>query len=308
MKKLYYFSKSKLQFIEIKNYKTKLTLYFSMSVILFSSIIFGGYYFINNVTNSQRSLRSLKEENKELRYNLDKVMTQFQTLNNSLDSLSKINNDLRIAANLAPISKDENMLGIGGGSFDNSVDFLNNPSEGKLKQVLALVDAVSRKISFEKTQYVEISSKLKENKKLFAAIPAIRPCTGRVTDGFGMRMHPILHILRMHEGIDFEAEVGTPVYATGNGVISFVGHRGGYGLAVEINHGFGYVTVYAHLSKTEVKEGQRVKRGQEIAKTGDTGLSTGPHLHYEVRHNGIALNPNQFFFGDLGFFELTSKN
>ena len=121
-------------------------------------------------------------------------------------------------------------------------------------------------------------------------------------------MHPILHILRMHEGIDFEAEVGTPVYATGNGVISFVGHRGGYGLAVEINHGFGYVTVYAHLSKTEVKEGQRVKRGQEIAKTGDTGLSTGPHLHYEVRHNGIALNPNQFFFGDLGFFELTSKN
>jgi len=279
-----------------------------MSVILFSSLIFGSYYFINNVTNSQRSLRSLKEENKELRYNLDKVMAKFQTLNNSLDSLSKINNDLRIAANLAPISKDENMLGIGGGSFDNSVDFLNNPTEEKLKQVLALVDNVSRKVSFEKEQYVEISTKLRENQKLFAAIPAIRPCLGRVTDGFGMRMHPILHILRMHEGIDFEAEVGTPVYATGNGVISFVGHRGGYGLAVEINHGFGYVTVYAHLSKAEVKEGQRVKRGQEIAKTGDTGLSTGPHLHYEVRHNGIALNPNQFFFGDLGFFELTSKN
>ena len=308
MKKLYYFSKSKLQFIEIRNYKTKLTVYFSMSVILFSSLIFGSYYFINNVTNSQRSLRSLKEENKELRYNLDKVMAKFQTLNNSLDSLSKINNDLRIAANLAPISKDENMLGIGGGSFDNSVDFLNNPTEEKLKQVLALVDNVSRKVSFEKEQYVEISTKLRENQKLFAAIPAIRPCLGRVTDGFGMRMHPILHILRMHEGIDFEAEVGTPVYATGNGVISFVGHRGGYGLAVEINHGFGYVTVYAHLSKAEVKEGQRVKRGQEIAKTGDTGLSTGPHLHYEVRHNGIALNPNQFFFGDLGFFELTSKN
>ena len=279
-----------------------------MSVILFSSIIFGSYYFINNVTNSQRSLRSLKEENKELRYNLGNMMVKFQTLNNSLDSLSKINNDLRIAANLSPISRDENMLGIGGGSFDNSVDFLNNPTEEKLKQVLSLVDNVTRKVAFEKEQYVEISAKLKENKKLFAAIPAIRPCLGRVTDGFGMRMHPILHILRMHEGIDFEAEVGTPVYATGNGVIKFVGHRGGYGLAVEINHGFGYETVYAHLSKAEVKEGQRVKRGQEIAKTGDTGLSTGPHLHYEVRHNGIALNPDQFFFGDLGFFELTSKN
>ncbi len=308
MKKLYYFSKSKLQFIEIRNYKAKLTIYFSMSVILFSSIIFGSYYFINNVTNSQRSLRSLKEENKELRYNLGNMMVKFQTLNNSLDSLSKINNDLRIAANLSPISRDENMLGIGGGSFDNSVDFLNNPTEEKLKQVLSLVDNVTRKVAFEKEQYVEISAKLKENKKLFAAIPAIRPCLGRVTDGFGMRMHPILHILRMHEGIDFEAEVGTPVYATGNGVIKFVGHRGGYGLAVEINHGFGYETVYAHLSKAEVKEGQRVKRGQEIAKTGDTGLSTGPHLHYEVRHNGIALNPDQFFFGDLGFFELTSKN
>ena len=155
---------------------------------------------------------------------------------------------------------------------------------------------------------MEISNKLKENQKLYAAIPAIKPCNGTISDGFGMRLHPILHIRRMHEGIDFIADEGTSVYATGNGVVDFVGYRGGFGLAVEIDHGFGYRTIYAHLSKTVVKEGQKVNRGQEIAKTGDSGLSTGPHLHYEVHHDGVALNPDQFFFGDLGFFELTSKN
>ena len=308
MKKLYYFSKSKLQFIEIRNYKSKLALYFSLAVAIFSFVIFGGYYFISSITNSQKNLRSLKLENRELRDNLDRVMVQFKALNTTLDSLSNVNNQLRIAANLQPISNDENRLGIGGGSFDNSLDFLSNPSEDKLKEVLSFVDAVSRKVAFEKEQYVEISNKLKENQKLYAAIPAIKPCNGTISDGFGMRLHPILHIRRMHEGIDFIADEGTSVYATGNGVVDFVGYRGGFGLAVEIDHGFGYRTIYAHLSKTVVKEGQKVNRGQEIAKTGDSGLSTGPHLHYEVHHDGVALNPDQFFFGDLGFFELTSKN
>ena len=307
MKKLYYFSKSKLQFIEIRNYKAKLAVYFSISLLIISLIIFSGYYLLNSFFNSRSNIGSLRTENRELRDNLDNLMLQFKTLNVELDSLNKVNNDLRLAVNLQSVSNDESMVGIGGGSFNNELDFLSNPSENKLKKVLSFVDDISRKVAFEKAQYLDISQKLKENQKLYAAIPAIKPCAGQISDGFGMRLHPILHIRRMHEGVDFIADVGSAVYATGNGVIDFVGHRGGYGLAVEIDHGFGYRTIYAHLSQALVKEGQKVTRGQEIAETGNSGLSTGPHLHYEVRHDGVAINPEDFFFGNLGFFELTSK-
>ena len=308
MKKLFYFSKSKLQFIEIRNFKAKLLLYFTLSVIVVSSLMFGAFYFFTSITDSQKSLHSLRLENKSLRENLGNISAKYKEVNDELDKLTKENNTLRVAANLQPLSDDERMVGIGGGSFDNSLDFLTDPTEVKLKDVLNYVDEVSRKIEFAKSEYLEISNKLKENKKLYAAIPAIRPCIGPISDGFGMRMHPILHIRRMHDGIDIVADYGSPVYAPGNGVVDFVGHKEGYGLTVEIDHGFGYRTIYAHLSKSLVREGEHITRGDEIAKTGDSGLSTGPHLHYEVHHNGVKLNPENFFFGDLGYFELTSKN
>jgi murein DD-endopeptidase MepM/ murein hydrolase activator NlpD len=188
------------------------------------------------------------------------------------------------------------------------VDFLKNPSEKKLKQLMSYVDEVSRKVSFEKNQYKEISQKLAENQKLYKAIPAIKPCMGSIGDVFGMRLHPILHIWRMHDGIDIITDVNSPVYAPGDGVVEFVGNKEGYGLCIEINHGFGYETLYGHLLQVEVKDGQKVFRGEEIAKTGDSGLSTGPHLHYEVHHDGVKLNPEDFFFGDTGFYALTKKN
>ncbi|MHB8853991.1 MAG: M23 family metallopeptidase [Ignavibacteriaceae bacterium] len=308
MKKLYYFSKAKLQFVEIKNYKAKLAIYFTLSVVIFSTIIFGGYFIISTIINSQKNLRSLRSENRILKENLDKIASNYQLLDNQLDSLYKANNNLRAAANLQPVSQDELKLGIGGGSFNNVMDFFKSPSEEKLNSLLNFVDLVSRKVAFEKEQYSEISNQLKLNQKLFLAIPAIKPCDGEIGDGFGMRFHPILHIERMHDGIDFVASEGTPVYATGDGTIEFVGYRGGFGLAVEIDHGFGYETIYAHLSESDVKEGQKVVRGEMIAKIGDTGLSTGSHLHYEVHHDGVILNPADFFFGNLGFFELTHKN
>ncbi len=307
MKKLYYFSKPKLQFVEIKNYKSKLVIYFAASVLVISSVIFGSFFVINSIVNSSRSYNKLKAENKELRSSLDKMISQYKGLNEELNNLAKSNNVLRLAVNLQPVSGDVSQLGIGGGSFNNSIDFLTTPDEEKLKSALNYVDEISRKVGFEKNQYIEISKKFKENKKLYEDIPAIEPCSGTIGDGFGMRMHPILHIMRMHEGIDFVTDSGTPVYVTGDGVVDFVGVKEGFGETVEVNHGFGYTSIYAHLSKTLVREGQKVNRGQEIALSGDTGLSTGPHLHYEVHHDGVALDPQGFFFGNLGFFELTNR-
>lgn len=308
MKKLYYFSKQKLQFIEIKNYKAKLLAYFALAVLTFSSFIFGAYFFINSIANPSNSLISLRSENQVLKEKLAEVVDQYQVLNKQIDSLSSRDKDLRLAADLSPVSDEEKQLGVGGGYFDNSLDFLSDKSGFKLKNALAFVDEVSRKIKFEKENYSEISKQLALNKKLYAAMPAIRPCAGTVEHDFGMRFHPILGIRRMHDGIDILADRGTPVHATGDGKIDFVGYKGGYGLTIEIDHGFGYRTVYAHLSKTLVRRGKIVHRGDIIAKTGSSGLATGPHLHYEIHHDGVIENPIGFFFDDMAYFDSTNSH
>lgn len=307
MKKLYYFSKSKLQFVEIKNYKWKLTVTFSVAVLTISALIFGGYHFFLSLTSTNKDVYALKNENKMLVNKLDEVIKLYKNLNQELDDLRAADEDLRVAANLPPISDEERKVGIGGGSFDNILDF-SKSSTPKLDEALAFVDEVARKVEFEKSNYTNLSKKLEENKALSEAIPAIIPCTGTIgVHGFGMRRHPILHITRMHDGIDIITDRGTPVYAPGKGKVLSVGYRGGYGLCIEIDHGFGYRTIYGHLSSANVREGQQITRGGLIAKTGSSGLSSGPHLHYEVHHDGVKLDPEGFFFDDMGFFELTGK-
>jgi murein DD-endopeptidase MepM/ murein hydrolase activator NlpD len=306
MKKLYYFSKKKLQFVEIQNYKRKLLVYFSIAVFSISGLFFGLYAILNTVLNSEKNFAELRKENQLLKSKLGEYSALFTSLNNELDSITSINNYLRLAANLRPLSDDERKIGTGGGFFDNLLDF--SPSGSEFFELESFLEEIKTKIDFEKSEYKVISSKLEENNRLFDAIPAIRPCLGDFgTEGFGMRRHPILKIVRMHEGVDIITNTGTSVFASGRGKVDFVGRRGGYGLTVEINHGFGYRTVYAHLSKTLVKSGQTIDRGHLIALSGNSGLSTGPHLHYEVHHNGIKKDPEEFFFGNTGFFEFTKN-
>ncbi len=308
MKKLYYFSSSKLQFVEVKNFKKKVILYFCAAILILSATVYGTLNFISEITGSGKSLSSLKEENSFLQNKLVETSHLYKKLDSELDSLVNENNTLRIAANLSPVSEEEEQVGVGGGYFDNDVDFMKGNVAEELKEALSYVDEVSRKVAFEKAQFSEISTKIKQNEKLFECLPAIKPCTGVIGNEFGMRMHPILNIRRMHEGVDIVTNIGTPVHASGDGRVDFVGRKGGYGLCVEINHGFGYKTIYGHLSKTEVKEGQKVDRGFEIARSGTSGLSTGPHLHYEVEHNGVKLNPEDFFFDDINFFAVAGKD
>lgn len=307
MKKLYFFSKEKLQFVEIQNYKPKLFVYFSLAVITFSSLLFGGYFYLLTLTGNANTVSALKSENKLLSNKLTEIMNKYGAINNQIDSLAKYDYQLRLVSNLTPISDEERLLGVGGGSFDNSVDYLSDKAGTQLKDALSFVDKLTRKVEFEKSNFYKISEKLKENKKLYASIPAIKPAAGIALNDFGMRLHPILKIRRMHAGIDILSNMRTPVHVTGDGKVQSVGYRGGYGLTVQIDHGFGYSTLYAHLSKVLVKKGQRLKRGDLIAKTGNSGLSTGPHLHYEVRHNGKALNPRGFFFDDINYFATKNK-
>jgi murein DD-endopeptidase MepM/ murein hydrolase activator NlpD len=309
MKKYYYFSEESLEFVELKNFKTKFLVYLSSITFVLAMLIFGVYFLITSMTSARGDYAAVNNENNYLKAKLVELTKEYKVLQSGFNELEKKTENLRIAANLTPISDDEKLLGIGGGSFDNSLDFLNSTDDINLEETIKFIDDISKKFNFEKSQYKEISEKIKINESLFESIPAIIPTKGDyIGSRFGMRIHPILKIRKMHAGIDFVANTGTPVYAPGNGRVKFIGRKGGYGLEMEIDHGFGYKTRYAHLSKVLVKRGQKIKRGDLIAKTGNSGLSTGPHLHYEISHNGKKLNPAKFFFDELGFVELTQKN
>ena len=138
---------------------------------------------------------------------------------------------------------------------------------------------------------------------MLQCVPAIQPILNkdltRTASGFGWRIDPIYRTRRFHAGMDFSAPTGTEIYATGNGTIRKSGWQQGYGNTVEVNHGFGYVTRYAHMQKTNVRVGQKVKRGDVIGFVGNTGKSTGPHLHYEVHYRGKVMNPQNYYFLDL---------
>jgi murein DD-endopeptidase MepM/ murein hydrolase activator NlpD len=306
MKKFYYFSEKSLNFLEIKHFKEKAIAVFISSVLLFSSILFGIFYLISNLSSKDEYLQSLKQENELLKDKFFNLTNQYVSLESELKSLNEVSNDLRLAVNLTPISVEQRQLGIGGST---PISKLYSELGSDISDAIAVADRVTRKFEFEKIQYEEITTKLKTNKELFESIPAIVPSEGQYSsESYGMRMHPILHVNKMHNGIDIVTNIGTSVKATGKGKVVFVGIRGGYGLAVEIDHGFGYQTIYGHLSSVNVKEGSIVQRNQVIAKSGNSGLSSGPHLHYEVLHNGENLNPSEFFFDEYSYFESNISN
>lgn len=306
MKKFYYFSEKTLNFLEIKHFRGKLIAVFTASVVLLSSILSGTIYLLSNLSDNQEKINSLQNENKLLKDKLYEISDNYKELEKNISNLTTFSNDLRLAANLEPISYEERKLGIGG---SKSIDNLFSGNQSDIEEALNIVDNVTRRFEFEKNEFNEISNKLKENKLLFESIPAITPCEGSYSsESYGMRIHPILKVKKMHYGIDIITNVGTPVKASGRGKVVFVGQKGGYGLAVEIDHGFGYRTVYGHLSSAKVKQGQEINRGDIIARTGNSGLSSGPHLHYEVLHNGQNLNPSQFFFDEYNYFETTLSN
>ena len=306
MKKLFYFSKASLKYVEIKNFKLKL-----FSLLLSLSLLFAGFYLIFNhflgiYSNPDLKISELANENRELKQEIKRIAESYHNMKMEVDSISLINEQLRLAVNLEPISDEEKLLGTGGSSEYLS-DNLYIKDKG-VKNLLKSVDEMISYVNFEKTQSLEIEKKLNQNEKLYNCIPAIKPTIGSyLMYDFGMRKHPILGIRRFHEGIDLLCNYGSEVRASGDGKVVAVERRAGFGLVVEIDHGFGYRTIYAHLSKSLVKKGNSVTRGQKIAKSGNSGLSTGPHLHYEVHHDGIPVNPTDFFFDDLTFFDLDSS-
>jgi len=295
-----------MRFVEIRNFYKKLlflSLFFSLVV---SFILFGVYFIVEEIINPDQKVSTLLEENQHLMEKLADFSNKYKSLEKRVDEITKKSNDLRLYANIPVLKENDLNFGVGGKVYEK----INPSTSEEVSEILRNLDTdydeINLKINFEKDNFKTIESTFDSNQKLYDAIPAIKPTMeGYFGDRFGMRMHPILKIRRMHNGMDIVCNTGTKVYAPGAGTVVFAGRKGGYGWLVEIDHGFGYKTRFAHLSKIKVKKYQKVKRGDLLALSGRSGrLSTGPHLHYEIRHNGVVLNPRNFIFDDVTVFDI----
>jgi murein DD-endopeptidase MepM/ murein hydrolase activator NlpD len=241
-----------------------------------------------------REIEFLKLNNKLLNDRLD----QFEKV--VVDMQDRDDNIYRVIFESEPIPSSVRKAGYGGVDRYAKLDGYKNSNI--IIEATKRMDKLGNQLVVQSKSFDEIWELAKNKKKMLLAIPAIQPVEkgkGRIASGFGQRFHPILKIRRMHWGIDISAPKGTPIYATADGVVSFTGRQGSYGNLVKIDHGFGYQTRYGHMNSISVKRKQKVKRGQVIGYVGNTGLSSAPHVHYEVVKDNKRINPVNFFYSDF---------
>jgi murein DD-endopeptidase MepM/ murein hydrolase activator NlpD len=246
----------------------------------------------------------LARENVLLAAEVEGILGEMQTLSAQIEDLTAKDEKYRTIAGLDPISDDIRRVGIGGpgtASLESLPVYQLNAAVGE--KVFAAnydLETLVRRASLLRTSMDEAIRTLEENTERLEATPSISPSSGHLSSLFSRnRRHPVLRITRPHNGIDIAAPIGEPILAPAKGRVVFSGNRtGGYGLTVEIDHGYGYLTRFAHASRLLVRQGQMVERGQVIAEVGATGLVSGPHLHYEVEVNGRAVDPLNFIIAD----------
>lgn len=234
--------------------------------------------------HAPQAAQALMRKNNQMQRELNEVHTQVAALQTELDVLAQEDEKFRLVAGLEPINEDVQKVGIGGGPMEFASAASNEVSE------------LLRRAKLLNFSWREARDTLEFKHTRMEATPSIIPTAGYITSGFSRsRRHPILNRARPHEGVDITAPRGTPIISAAKGRIRFSGRDGDYGLTVEVDHGFGVVTRYAHASKLLVTRGQMVDRGQTIGLVGETGLASGPHLHYEVLVNGKPTNPHTWF-------------
>ena len=246
--------------------------------------------------------RAINRENKNLQLNLDLFSKRIAESSAVLNQLQERDNNIyRMYFEANPIPNEQRKAGFGGVNRYKSLEGYENSK--MIKQLTKDIDILSKQLVIQSKSLDEIVVLAKEKEKMLASIPAILPVKlvdlTRMASGYKWRMHPILKIRKFHKGMDFTAPIGTPIYASGNGKVIRSSRSATYGRVVYIDHGYGYRTIYAHMSKIKAKRGQNVKRGDLIGYVGNTGRSVSAHLHYEVRKNGKPLNPINFYYGDL---------
>jgi len=300
----YYYDPDTLSYRKIEPKKSKR--YRNVFFFLLGAGLFGflGLIFLlnTNLVNTPKELSLQREvQNYELQFEiLDKKMEQIENVLTNIED--RDNNIYRLYFEANPIPEEQRRAGFGGVNRYKSLEGFNN-SEIIINATERL-DIIQKQMVIQSKSLDEIAILAEEKEKFLEAIPAIQPVRNedltRMASGFGWRTDPFLKTRKMHRGMDFTAPRGTPIYASGNGKVTRADNNSsGFGKHIRIDHGYGYLTIYAHLSKYNVSKGQKVKRGDLIGFVGNTGRSEAPHLHYEVWKDKERINPINFYYGSL---------
>ena len=273
-------------------------------ILIAPSVIIGlGLAFVFETSLDTPKEIQLRTENDNLRYELKMLEQKAQANLKVLKDIEEKEKTLyRVALYAEEFPEDLRTLGIGGSNRYKKYENMTNAK--LLMETAKTLDSVQSKLYAQSISFKELLQLAKERENRLSSLPAIQPVSNedlrRTASGYGWRIDPVYGTRKMHWGMDFTADIGAEVYATGDGVVvEVVTNSWGYGKEMVIDHGFGYRTRYAHLSKFEVKRGDKVKRGDLIGLVGSTGKSTGPHLHYEVEKDGQKVNPVNFYHSDL---------
>lgn len=300
----YYYDSETLSFKKIKTPKGRRIR--MIALFLLGSMLFG-FLMVVVMFNFQFMYTPRELEQKR---EIKEYQTQYAILNKKMEQMQKIlehiaerdNHLYRNYFEISPISDEQRKSGFGG---VNKYEYLEKYNNSKLLISTAQrLDVIQKQLAIQSQSLDEITAMAKEKEKLLASIPAIQPIENkhliRMASGYGWRKDPFTKARKFHYGMDFTAPTGTPIYASGDGVVVRADNKSaGYGEHIRIDHGFGYESLYAHLSKYNVRVGQKVQRGQLIGYVGSTGRSEAPHLHYEIRKDGQHLNPINFYYGSL---------
>lgn len=300
----YYYDTETCKYERVRTTKTDIVLNTLGIISLTLTMAVGLLLLYSNYFESPKELL-LKNEVKELEYYYENLNLEVTKLNRILVEMEhRDDNIYRKVLGAEPIDNSIREAGIGGMDRYEDIRSKSIIHEELILNLSEVVDKLKRKTYIESKSQDDVVALAENKEKLFAAIPAIQPISNKeliaLASGYGLRIHPVYKVKKMHTGIDFAANIGTPIYATADGIVDHTNVSfSGYGKMIEIDHGFGYRTRYAHMHGFAVYKGQHVKRGELIGYVGNTGLSTAPHLHYEVFINGVHVDPVHYFFNDL---------
>ena len=279
--------------------KLKKTAYYLISGSVIAMVIVAvSFNYIKSYGAKQTAI-----ENENLRAVVKEQNEQLDFMSSVLDYIQETDDNIyRTIFETDPYPNYKRKLGTGGNP-NKYKKYKGYEHSDLVLETQKKLDLLAKRLTAQSKSFDELKTLITRKKELIESVPSIQPISNkdltRLASGFGIRMHPVHKIMKQHDGVDFTAPRGTDIYATGKGVVEKVDFMQGYGKTVIVNHGFGHKTLYAHCSGYNVKVGQKVKRGDVIAYVGNTGISTAPHLHYEVHKNGKAVNPINFFFNDL---------
>jgi len=253
------------------------------------------YFFVTSEVDKHQ-LRDLQAHNIKLKNEMTRINSLLDTMQFELENVQDRDKEIRELEGLRRIDDDIRQMGVGGIQYFDSTFFsLDRELFDIHNNVLKKIDVFSRQMEFEKSSFVEISKYLTVKNIIYNHTPSIKPTNGRITEGYGYRVHPIYKVRQFHHGVDIANKEGSVIYAAADGKVVDKGYHKDYGYYLLIDHGYGYKTFYGHFRKRFVDIGQEVTKYQIIGEMGSTGTSTGSHLHYEVRFYGKSTNPINYF-------------